>query len=405
MDSFLSLLEPPASTEIKKLSLILLYYIGLANNLGYSMVFTGAHSLVNHMNLQNSIGYVILSLVSCDFIILVLNIRFFIGIANRRRIFFCCFGMCISYGAISYSMWYGSKAFPIALVSFALIGMCASIGECVNLGMLKEFFPEYLKGFIFGTGTSRLVAASLWIIVNSFYKDDEIVWASTVALGILYYIAFTYIQKQVKQGSLGNPNVELTVFVVCPQQSDNVSSATGNAYFSMTQLKVIVSNTKFLALTLSSSYFLEAVITVGFADRISLNMKKYGNKNFFTTHNYELIQFFYYSGILIGKYFISIVKTGRLWILIILQICNFSIMAIETGIKFMPYWGNYITMFWVGILGGLCYANVFYLMLNSEDIPKYYKEACSNFILVCGNFSILLAALCTVMIDNYIITN
>ena len=159
MDSILS--EISLTENIKVLYLIILYFIGLFNNLGYSMIFTGAHNLVYRLNEKNLIGLVIMCLVSCDCIILLMNLRFFIGYANKSRITLCCLTSSIAYGIISYSIYGQAHTFAIALSAFAIVGMTSTVGECINLGMLKEFLPKYLAGFSSGTGSSRIAASGL----------------------------------------------------------------------------------------------------------------------------------------------------------------------------------------------------------------------------------------------------
>ena len=69
----------------------------------------------------------------------------------------------------------------------------------------------------------------------------------------------------------------------------------------------------------------------------------------------------------------------------------------------MPYWVDYCIGFCVGVIGGLCYSNIFFILLKNEKIPVYYVEAASNFLLITGNFAVVLAALCVIFLDKFII--
>lgn len=291
--------------------------------------------------------------------------------------------------------------FILALSAFSAIGMTYSVGECVNLGILKEFLPNYLVGFSSGTASARIVAAVLWLIIRAFNGDEKFVWAAMTLTSLIYFFAFCYIQRQIKSGVLGNPCVELTVFFANTEFSAGISPKTGNAYFSFAQLKAIFHNSKYLALVLSFTYFFEALISVGFADRISLRIEKDHGDNVLKKNHYEFMQFCYYVGIMIGKSFVNLIKIERFWILLLLQLANFLVFVFEVVFMVLQYWVDFIIVFWVGIIGGLCFSNVFFIQLKNEEIPKYFKEASSNFILVSANFAVLIASISIIFIDNY----
>ena len=143
--------------SINKLCIIVLFSIGLLNNFGFSMIFTGAHSIINQIHEKNSIGIIIISLALSKFLILLINLIFCLGLATKSRILVCCSLLSISYGLIAYSLY--TSNFFLAIFSFSIIGMTSSVGEVINLGLLKEFLPEYLYGFTSGTGSARIITA------------------------------------------------------------------------------------------------------------------------------------------------------------------------------------------------------------------------------------------------------
>ena len=399
-----SILELSQRVEINKFYLLVFFIIGLLNNLSYSMVFVGSHNIVWRLGERDFIGLVILCLVSMDFFVLIANLVFFLGIANLRRICVCSAVVSISMALVAITVHQGNQFFPMALSAFAAIGMVSSIGECVNLGMLKEFYSNYLLGFTSGTGSSRIFAASIWLLIRSFNKDDLYIWIGLISIGFLYFFLFRFISTKVKDGLLGSRNVELTIFVSNDHSSDIVSPHTGNAYFSKLQLVFLLKSTKYFALILSVSYFCEALITIGLVDRISIKLELHHSKNYFTRNVYEIIQFSYYFGIIIGKSMIKLVKFENLRVLILLQILNVILLTTECYFSFIPYWAEFFLAFWVGILGGLCYSNVFNCLLNSNEISKYFKEAASNIVLIIANFGIIVASIATILIDNYLIS-
>ena len=131
-------------------------------------------------------------------------------------------------------------------------------------------------------------------------------------IGLVYFLLFLYSQNKANTGAFKDSTQDFTVFIVNSENSENISLTTGNAYFSIFQLKIIFKKTKFLALATFFSYFLEALVIIGFADRISIKIEEYGQTNFFQRDVYEFIQFFYYFGIIIGKSCICFIKTEKL---------------------------------------------------------------------------------------------
>ena len=389
--------------KIHKLSLLALFCMGLLNSLGFSMVLTGAHNLVSDFNQSNMIGTIIASVVSCELLVLIINMTYLLGVANNRRIIMCCIITSLGYGIITYSLSENTKFFSLALTAFAGIGVSTSIGECVNLGMLKEFVPVYLVGYSSGAGSSRLVSVVIWLLIKNNEGNDRFIWAALIGTLLLYFISFRYVKKIIDSGGLGLSRSEDTLFVVNDEFCEIIYSTTGNAHFNMDQLRSIFKYIKYLGLVFAGSYFIEALISIGLADRISLKLQRENKNNMLENNLYDFIQLFYYGGIIIGKSLLTIIKIEKLWIILFFQFLNGIIFCLEVYYTFMEYWTNFILVFWVGILGGLCYANTFYILLKTENIIKYNKEASSNLMLASGTFGILLAAVLILVLDIYLL--
>ena len=56
-------------------------------------------------------------------------------------------------------------------------------------------------------------------------------------------------------------------------------------------------------------------------------------------------------------------------------------------------------MVFVGLVGGACYVNTYYLMLNDEKVNKDDKELCVNLMVMHTTIGIALSSLVTLLLD------
>lgn len=56
-------------------------------------------------------------------------------------------------------------------------------------------------------------------------------------------------------------------------------------------------------------------------------------------------------------------------------------------------------MVFVGLVGGACYVNTYYLMLNEEKVEKEDKELCVNLMVMNTTIGIALSAVVTLLLD------
>lgn len=87
----------------------------------------------------------------------------------------------------------------------------------------------------------------------------------------------------------------------------------------------------------------------------------------------------------------------------LLQLVNFGVWWAEAMHIFLGVWGEFVWMLWVGCLGGACYVNVAYLILNTDRLAQQYKESALSFSLLCNNVGCMLAAAFGLLLDNTMI--
>ncbi|OMJ91577.1 hypothetical protein SteCoe_5832 [Stentor coeruleus] len=395
-----------------------LFSVGLINNFSYVLIGVGAQTISSHFGQKNLMPLFQFMLVSCNIPILILNFRYLVSVNTLLRITISSFTMvgCFVVMSICVSTD-GSWGFPISLIAALLMGMCQSLGECVNLGYIKAFPSEYLVGFTSGTGFAGIAGSGAWLFCRAIGLQNFEVFLIFMPLIVVYWLSFLWIYRKGKsyvnvqqysmvQGHLGSPDPsesqsEFLTEKKSPEKS--AVSSTGNEIFSIELLKKVWKRMWWLGFNLGSVYFLEYCITTGFADRATL--KYSGNGSFFKENAFEIIQFCYQIGVWCSRSSLKFFKIERTWIITLLQLFNWVIWWLEAEFLFMTEWGEFILTIWVGCMGGLSYVNTGYIVLNSDIIPKEQKEASMNVSVCMNSLGILLATCFCLILDNFIMKN
>ena len=73
--------------------------------------------------------------------------------------------------------------------------------------------------------------------------------------------------------------------------------------------------------------------------------------------------------------------------------------------SFMPVWLQFVSMFFVGLLGGGMYVNVFAELVEDTRIPVVDREFCINIVCFFVNFGIVAASLFDILMDATFVTS
>jgi battenin len=183
-----------------------------------------------------------------------------------------------------------------------------------------------------------------------------------------------------------------------------------------------------IAWQLAAVYFLEYVVSVGFAakanpkctvDDVSCD---WWHRNF-----YEILAFCYQFGVLISRSSISFLRIERIWTLTLLQAINFAFWMIHALHAFIPLWlqvrfcfnqvfinfqrsfelclrtpfpHQFLWMVFVGLIGGAMYVNSFYNLMVDPNIPDQSREMCINVVSLWVNFGIVTSAVFEIIADK-----
>jgi hypothetical protein len=155
------------------------------------------------------------------------------------------------------------------------------------------------------------------------------------------------------------------------------------------------------ATLLLAVYFFEYVVSAGCAS----SAERRGfladpHTPYLVRHSYALLGFMYQFGVLISRSSLSLVRIRRIEVLAVLQGLNMILWIYQDWYKFMPIGVQFAAMFYVGLLGGAVYVNVFALLVDDPTIPDIDRELAVNLTALSINIGIMLASLFIIYMDH-----
>ena len=144
-------------------------FIGLVNNLGYTLIITGAQQFSSKVNDDTLIAFYPFALIALNSVARFINSKFLITVSYFKRILFLSIYFCVGYILLFLILTiidnvddFNQKlAFLLTLIPTIIMGTGQSFGEATFLGCLITFPEDYVSGWSAGTGIAGIVAAIL----------------------------------------------------------------------------------------------------------------------------------------------------------------------------------------------------------------------------------------------------
>ena len=156
------------------------------------------------------------------------------------------------------------------------------------------------------------------------------------------------------------------------------------------------------SLNLILVYFFEYVACTGGSDRAQGGDFKH-DPNWFVRNCYVILNFCYQLGVVISRSSLVLFKIKHIGVLTLLQFINFVLWIVQADIHFVQgypiIWVLFVHMFYVGLLGGSSYVNVFYLVLHDDKIPVKDREYCVNISAFANTFGITASSIVIIILD------
>ena len=152
-------------------------------------------------------------------------------------------------------------------------------------------------------------------------------------------------------------------------------------------------------------FLLEYIIITSFANVMDYKVKQANpkDKDVFAIKDYfVVVNICYQVGAFISRSSLEYVKIPRVWLFTFVQAINFVVIFLNADYYFAPSLFFMCPMFlWVGLMGGASYVNVVNCLLQLDRLEQSERESAISLSLIFNDIGVLLAAVCSVMFDNW----
>ena len=429
--------NPDPYVSRKKLIYCCFAFIGLFNNLGYTLIITGAQQFSSKVKDDTLIAFYPFALIALNSVARFTNSRWLLKLSYFKRIL----GLTIYFG-VGYVLLYiilsiidsiegfdNTIAFLLTLIPTIIMGTGQSLGEATFLGYIRTFPEDYVSGWSCGTGIAGILAAILSLtfklIGNNF--DLKNLYIIIAPVSILFFFAYfmTYkikanIDAKMLEETIINIEIlperdtgnTLNMDANLPNRpSDLLSDNTYTNKATDVSLNEELSCKNFILgfkygkryiLNMFFVYFLEYCVCTGFSERANYFGYIDSKGTFYEEAQYETFLLFYQTGVVLSRSSLFIFKYLKfVELLNIIQLCNFTFWFFEALFGIVSNQVVcFITLICLGLCGGGVYVGCFYYVLKENKIPPQYKELCMNIATLFNDFGVLLSSIVCVIFDN-----
>jgi hypothetical protein len=290
----------------------------------------------------------------------------------------------------------------------------------LTLGYLQNLPKELVNAWSSGTGMAGLFGALLYIALaciaqstlmsntNPFYFFDptstayiehlkninKFVYIGTTPAVLVYWFAYFILIKVPKpnddehvESNIINNSVEKeqVSLIQSTHSTDNIISAPEGTFHRLFRCFKL---TFWLSLNLMLVYIFEYCCQ-GLSAK-SRPPVEYYISEVHCPELYASLQLCYQAGVFVSRSSVQLFQLRRVEIVTVLQFINLVIWFLQAWFKFLPVYILPGFMVYVGLLGGLSYVNIFYLLRSEPKYPDKDRELCNNIAGIWVNVGILL---------------
>ena len=431
----------------KKLIYCCFAFIGLVNNLGYTLIITGAQQFSSKVNDDTLIVFYPFALIALNSVARFINSRYLITFSYFKRILGLSIYFFVGYVLLfiiltiidNYEDFNQTVAFLLTLIPTIIMGTGQSLGEATFLGYIRTFPEDYVSGWSAGTGLAGISAAVLSLTFKLLGEDFDLknLYIIISPITILFFLAYytTYRIKanidskfiNIKEEEINNSEIDRENKIrdtinnfdtdlpnrpsdLFNENNNNMNRATDVSLNKELTCRNFVLGFKFgkrYILNMFLVYFLEYSVCTGFSERANFFGYVDSKGAFYEKAQYETFLLFYQAGVVLSRSSLFIFKYLKfVELLNIIQLCNFIFWFFEALFGFVSNeWVCFVTLIFLGLCGGGVYVGCFYFVLNETKIPPEYKELCLNIATLFNDFGVLFSSILCVIFDNTFMKN
>ena len=425
----------------KKLIYCCFAFIGLVNNLGFTLIVTGAQQFSSKVNDDTLIAFYPFALIALNSVARFINSRYFITFSYFKRILGLSIYFFVGYVLLfiiltiidSYSDFNQKVAFLLTLIPTIIMGTGQSLGEATFLGYIRTFPEDYVSGWSAGTGIAGILAAILSLTFKLIGENFDLKNLYIIVAPVTIIFFFAYYATYKIKANIDSQNLKEEITISSNEEigkepkncetfqnldadlpdrpSDLINENNkANRATDVSLNKELTCKNFILAfrygkryiLNMFLVYFLEYSVCTGFSERANHFGYVDSKGAFYEKAQYETFLLFYQMGVVLSRSSLFIFKYLKfVELLNIIQLCNFIFWFLEALLGFVSNeWICFITLILLGLCGGGVYVGCFYFVLNETSIPPEYKELCLNIATLFNDFGVLFSSILCVIFDN-----
>lgn len=392
------------------------FTLGLVNNFSYVVISASSADLASTFQQNSNIGIILWASIGAGFAVKALNTFYFVKrhFHFNPRVHMTLITFFIGYLGLSLSL---RLSFSSCIVFIFLTGGACSFGESVILGYLKSFPSSMTGAWSSGTGLAGVGGVSFYLLLKSIFREFmepkvylSIIYFMLIATLFIYaYCFFWGISRPpgMKRGfgcsDSGNSNMEISEMSSENQPEDedtstllpSIDADRSDETLHITEDSILLVHRRLFfpySLPLCLVYFAEYVISVGCAQVANASRyKEYDSSEipWGLSNAFVLLSFAYQGGVLISRSSLHLFRTKRTWLICLLQGFNLILWLLQAYFQVISYsmfWIQILLMFWVGLMGGLMYVNVFSNIVDDATIKDSDRELAMNLVCFYVNF-------------------
>lgn len=391
---------------------IAVFVLGFVNNFAYVVVISSAKSICAELKQPSLIGLIQWANVALGLISRWANAFLFTKISYSARIYAVALGFILSLLCISFALSIGS--FVLAIFSILVMGSMSALGESVCIAHLQSLSSNLTGSWSSGTGMAGVGGALFYLLLSSIlHVSNKIVFLSMAALFIFYAFAFFL----TKLDPIYKPQ-ETKGAMLIKSSTDGFAAYEALGHDDIKEkgwdrFRRVGNMISYLIVNIGLVYFLEYVISVGFAAnanrKVTLDDVTGKRKRWTLENSYVILALCYQIGVFISRSSLSILKIRRIWILNVFQSLNFVLWLLQCYRPFLHIYVQIASMIFVGLLGGTIYVNVFYLLVSgmtgsstSQSLPmsSLDKDLAINMAAAASLVGIMLSSIFEIAFDR-----
>ena len=450
-------------TRLSKFLLFFLFFwIGIINHLGTILVMNGGRLLAFELKMNKYLQ--IYTSVSTVFAVLtrIINSKLCLKVSYKKRIYILSVWFIIGYlsmyavlelyGTILHE--YKELCFVLSFIPCFFLGSSYAFGEAAMVAYLRLFPKTLIAGWSSGTGLSGLISGALNLmsqLIDGF--SLKYLYLILFPVGIIYLILFmctfrilkSQERRTEREERLSNPNMGLVrdssfTKSKAEEETDNIPDENlehqvnneveedaksikeaedkeledmnkTNQVFTCQNFVKVMHMVGRVLINLGIIYFLQFLCVNTFIVSVCaqrdiefLPCGRNDENKIYRRGKFEFINLSYQVGMFLSKTFIKLVRKIQPIEVYTISILIINIIYIfEFKFGFIP-WPVYLPIGLIlGIFSGGTYAGGFYTILNSDRVPKNYKELTVNIATIFNDTGTFLSGIIGYALSNTLV--